>query len=67
MGGGNSGRREDNIRPEKREHSPTVSGRTGNPEGFFSEDWDELQQEEDEWQAPDKWQRILWQKSGNTS
>ena len=52
------GRREDDIRPEKREHSPTVSRRTRNPAGFYSEDWDEIQQEDDEWQVPDKWQRI---------
>ena len=36
-----------------------MSWRTQNPEGFYSEDWNEVQQEEDEWQAPDKWQRIL--------
>ena len=50
-------RKEDNIRAEKREHSPTVS-RTQNPEGFYSEDWDEDKQEEDEWQTPDKFQKI---------
>ena len=51
-------RREDDTRPEKPEHSPTVSWRTQNPAGFYSEDWNELQQEDDEWQVPDKWQRI---------
>ena len=51
--------REEEIQQEKREHSPTVSLRSRNPAGFYSEDWDELQQEEYEWQAPDKWQRIL--------
>ena len=51
-------RKEDNILPEKRGHSPTVSRRVQNSEGFNSEDWDEIQQEEDEWQVPDKWQRI---------
>ena len=35
-----------------------VSRRTWNPDGFYSEDWDESKQEEDEWQIPDKWQRI---------
>ena len=50
--------REDDIRPEKHEHSPTISWRTQNPAGFYSEDWDELQQEDNEWQVPDKWQRI---------
>ena len=43
-------RREDVIRQEKHEHSPMVSGRTGSPAEFYSEDWDEFQQEEDEWQ-----------------
>ena len=49
---------EDDIRAEKREHSPTTSRRTQNPEGFYSEDWNEDQQEEDEWQVPDKFQKI---------
>ena len=35
-----------------------MSWRKQNPEGFYSEDWNEVQQEEDEWQGPDKWQRI---------
>ena len=52
-------RKEDDIRPEKRVHFPTVCWRTQNTGGFYSEDWNEVQQEEDEWQAPDKWQRIL--------
>ena len=26
---------------------------------FYSEEWNEVQHEEDEWQASDKWQRIL--------
>ena len=43
-------RKEDGIRPEKREPSPTVSWRTRNPEGLYSEDWNEALQEEDEWQ-----------------
>ena len=51
-------RKEDNICAEKREHSPTTSRRTQNPEGFYSEDWNEDQQEEDEWQVPDKFQKI---------
>ena len=40
--------REDDIRPEKHEHSPRVSRRTQNPAGFYSEDWDEFHKEEDE-------------------
>ena len=51
-------RKEDDILAEKREHSPTVSRRIQNPEGFYSEDWDEDKQEEDEWQIPDKFQKI---------
>ena len=52
-------RKEDDIWPEKCGHLPIMSRRTQNPEGFYSEDWNEFQQEEDEWQAPDKWQRIF--------
>ena len=51
-------RKEHDIRPEKHAHLATVSQRTQNPEGFYSEDWNEALQEEDEWQTPDKWQRI---------
>ena len=50
--------KEDDICPEKHEHSPMVYRRIQNPEGLYSEDWDECEQEEDEWQTPDKWQRI---------
>ena len=46
-----SGQRNKDIRPQ-------YPGRIQNPEGFDSDDWDEVQQEEDKWQAPDKWQRI---------
>ena len=51
--------KEDDIRPEKCLHLSTASQSTQNPEGFYSEDWNEVQQEEDKWQVPDKWQRIL--------
>ena len=51
-------RKEDDIWTEKREHSPTVSRRIQNPEGFYSKDWDEDKQEEDEWQTPDKFKKI---------
>ena len=51
-------RKEDNIGAEKREQSPAVSWRMRNPEGFYSKDWDEDKQEEDEWQTPDKFQKI---------
>ena len=51
-------RKEDYIWAEKQEHSPTVSLRIQNSEEFYSEDWDEDKQEEDEWQTPDKFQKI---------
>ena len=50
--------REDDIRLEKRENYPMASMRTCNPAGFYSEEWDKLQQEDDDWQVADKWQRI---------
>ena len=50
--------KEDDIQLEKRGHSPTVSRRIQKQEGFYSKDWDKDQQEEDDWQAPDKWQKI---------
>ena len=49
---------EDDIQAEKRVHYPILSQRLRNPEGFYSEDCDEEKQEEDEWQIPDKFQKI---------
>ena len=49
-------RKEDDIHAGKREHSPTESGWMQNPEGFYSEDWDEDKQEEG--QIPDTFQKI---------
>ena len=40
--------KEDEIRPEKSFHLPSASRRTHNPERFYSEDWNEVQQEEEE-------------------
>ena len=59
--GPRKGQKEDDIHPENHEHSPPVSRRAWNPEGFYSEDWDESKKEEDEWhwQIPDKGQQIL--------
>ena len=37
-------RKEDDIRAEKQEHSPCTSKRTRNPEGFYSENWNDDQQ-----------------------
>ena len=39
--------KEDDIQPEKPVHLPTASWRTTNPEEFYCEDWNEVQQEED--------------------
>ena len=50
--------REDDIRLKKLEHSPNPSKRTHNPAGFYSQEWGELQQEDDEWQVPDTLKRI---------
>ena len=46
-------RKEDDILAEKQEHSPTLSRRLRNPVGFYSKDWNEEKQEEDEWQKPE--------------
>ena len=51
--------KENEIRPEKSLHLPSASMRTHNPERFYSDDWNEVKQEEEEWQEPDEWQRIL--------
>ena len=50
---------EEDLRGDKCEHSPTESGRVHPPRGFYSEEWDEELQDEDDYQAPDKFQRIL--------
>ena len=36
----------------------TESRRAHHPQGFYSEEWNEDQQEEDDYQSPDKFQRI---------
>ena len=46
--------RDEEISLEKHEHSPMVSRRTRNSAGFYSEHWDDLQQQDDECQVPDK-------------
>ena len=51
-------RRDNDVVQEKLNHSPSTSKRTRNPAGFYSENWDDDQQEEDECQVPDKFQRI---------
>ena len=52
-GRGKGGWMEENNRLQKCEPQ-----RTHNPAGFYSEDWDELQQEDNKWKVPDKQQRI---------
>ena len=54
--------KEDDIRPEKRGHWPTVSWRVQNPEGFYSEDWNKVQQEEDKWQAPENLMQMVFRE-----
>ena len=49
---------EEDLRGDKREHSPTESRRVHPPLGFYSEEWDKDLQEEDDYQAPDKFQRV---------
>ena len=51
-------RKEDDIRLEKREHSPSTQRRKLDSEGFYSEDWDEDSQEGEEWQVPEKFPRV---------
>ena len=50
---------EDEIRPERSLHLPSTSRRTHNPERFYSEDCNEVQQEGKVWQLADAWRRIL--------
>ena len=40
--------KEDEIRAEKRKHLPSIQKRSHNPAGFYSKDWDESQQVEDD-------------------
>ena len=56
--GAKNGGRKTTSGKKKQGHSPTVSWRIQNPEGFYSEDRNEVQQETHEWQVPDKWQRL---------
>ena len=51
-------RHEEDIRVDKREYSLTVTCRVHHPQGFFSEEWNKDQQEEDDYQSLDKFQRI---------
>ena len=51
-------RNEDDIRADKRVHSPTEPWRIHPPQGFYDEEWIEDQQAEDDYQKPDKFQKI---------
>ena len=51
-------RYEEDLRGDKGEHSLTESRRVHPPQGIYSEEWDEDLQDEDDYQAPDKFQRI---------
>ena len=57
--GQRKGRYEKNLRGDKPEHSLTESRRVHPPRGFYSEERDKELQDEDDYQAPDKFQRIL--------
>ena len=41
-------RKEDDIRSDKQEHSPSMQVQTQRPDGFYSDDWGEDQQEADD-------------------
>ena len=56
---GDTPQKEDEIRPERSLHLPSTSRRTHNPERFYSEDCNEVQQEGEVWQLADEWRRIL--------
>ena len=51
-------RHEEDLRGDKHEHSPTESRRVHHPQGFYSEEWDKDLQDEDDYQALDKFQRV---------
>ena len=52
-------RLEDEIRPERSLYLPSASRRAHAPRRFYSEDWNEVQHEGEEWHLPDDLQRIL--------
>ena len=51
-------RNEEDIRADKRVHSPTKPRMIHHPHGFYDEDWIEDQQGEDDYQKPDNFQKI---------
>ena len=50
-------RNEEDIRVDKREHSPTETRRSHHPQGFYDEDWIDDQQAEEDYQNPEKIRR----------
>ena len=50
-------RNEDNIRADKREHSPTETQRRHHPQGYYDEEWIDDQQAEEDYQNPEKVRR----------
>ena len=51
-------RNEEDIRADKREHSPTETQRSHHPQGYYDEDWINDQQAEEDYQNPGKVRRI---------
>ena len=51
-------RNEEDIRADKRAHSPTETQRNHHPQGYYEEDWIDDQQAEDDYQNPEKFRRI---------
>ena len=51
-------RNEEDIRADKREHSPTETRRSHHPQGYYDEDWIDDQQAEDDYQNPEKFRKI---------
>ena len=52
------GRHEEDLRGNIREHSTTESHRVHPSQGFYSEEWQKELQDEDDYQSPDKFQRV---------
>ena len=51
--------KEDEIQLERSLYLPLASRSAHDPERFYSEDWNKVQQEGKEWQLPGDWRRIL--------
>ena len=51
-------RNEEDIRADKRAHSPRETRQNHHPHGYYEEDWINDQQAEDDYQHPEKFRRI---------